>query len=71
VNLTGTVSKGLFKDHPVSGQLHYAGVVSPHGVSSNGPGLAQACKNTVKPNHDGRVAIVTLTFVSTKAFVVH
>ncbi len=70
VNVTGTVSKGLFKNHPVSGQLHYADVVSPHGVSSNGPGIAQACKNKTKPNRYGRISIVSLTFVTTKSFVV-
>ena len=71
VTVTGTVTKGLFKDHPVTGRLHYAEVVSPHGVSSNGPGIAQACKNKTKPNHYGRVSIVSLTFVTTSAFVVH
>jgi hypothetical protein len=71
VNVTGTVNKGLFKDHPVTGQLHYAEVVSPHGVSSNGPGIAKACKNKTQVNHYGRISIVTLTFVTTKGFVVH
>jgi hypothetical protein len=71
VNVTGTVSSGLFKNHPITGQLHYADVVSPHGVSSNGPGIAQACKNKTKPNKYGRVSIVALTFVTTKSFVVH
>jgi hypothetical protein len=71
VNVSGTVSKGLFKNHPVTAQLHYAAVVSPHGVSSNGPGIAQACKNKTKPNKYGRVSIVALTFVTTKSFVVH
>ena len=71
VTVTGTVSKGLFKNHPVTGQLHYAEVVSPHGVSSNGPGIAKACKNKTQVNHYGRISIVTLTFVTTKEFVVH
>ena len=71
VTVTGTVSKGLFKNHPVSGQLHYAEVVSPHGVSSNGPGIAKACKNKTQVNHYGRISIVTLTFVTTKEFVIH
>jgi hypothetical protein len=71
VNVSGTVTKGLFKNHPVTAQLHYADVVSPHGVSSNGPGIAQACKNKTMPNKYGRVSIVALTFVTTKSFVVH
>ena len=71
VAMTGTVTKGLFKDHPVTGELHYGAVVSPHGVSSNGPGIAQACKNTDQAQPHGRVSIVSLTFVTTKSFVVH
>lgn len=71
VNVTGTVSAGLFKNHPITGQLHFADVVSPHGVSSNGPGIAQACKNKTQPNKYGRISIVALTFVTTQAFVVH
>jgi hypothetical protein len=38
VTVTGTVSKGLFKNHPVGGQLHYAEVVSPHGLQEQDPG---------------------------------
>jgi hypothetical protein len=71
VNVSGTVSAGLFKNHAVTGQLHYSDVVSPHGISSNGPGIARACTNTTRPNKYGRVSIVALTFVTTKSFVVH
>ncbi len=71
VNVSGTVSAGLFKNHAVTGQLHYVDVVSPHGISSNGPGIARACTNKTRPNKYGRVSIVALTFVTTKSFVVH
>ena len=70
VVVSGTVTKGLFKNHPVRSQLHYTEVVSPQGVSTHGPGIAQACKNRTRPNRYGRVSIVTLTFTTTKAFVI-
>jgi hypothetical protein len=71
VNVTGTVRGGLFKNHAVTGQLHFADVVSPHGVSSNGPGIAQACQNKTRPDKYGRVSIVALKFFTTRSFVVH
>jgi hypothetical protein len=71
VNVTGTVDSGLFKNHPVTGQLHFTDVVSPHGVSSNGPGIARACQNTTRPNRFGRVSIVALEFFTTRSFVIH
>jgi len=71
VNVTGTVAGGLFKNHAVTGQLHFTDVVSPHGVSSNGPGIARACQNKTRPNKYGRVSIVALRFFSTRSFVIH
>ncbi len=70
VSATGKVTHGLFKTHPVIGQFHDEDVVSPHGVSRNGPGIAEACANQAGPKMYGRVSITGLTFNTTKPFVI-
>jgi len=70
VSATGKVTRGLFKNHPVIGQFRDEDVVSPHGVSHNGSGIAQACANQAEPKMFGRVSITGLTFYTTKPFVI-
>ena len=70
MNLKGKVTKGLYKNHSVTGQVKFKIVVSPIGTNPNGDGSAQACKNKVAPHKFGRVAISALNLYSTKHFVI-
>jgi hypothetical protein len=70
VRATGTVIHGLFKNHAVSGRFHDDDIVSPNGVSRNGPGIAQACANQAAPKMYGRVSISGLTFNTTQPLVI-
>ncbi len=68
VNATGTVSHGLFKNHPVTGEFHDTDVVSARGGTPTGSEIYQACRNKLPPKTHGRVSINGLTFVTTKPF---
>ena len=70
VNATGKITKGLFKNHPVSGRFHFTESVSGHGGTPGNSDISKACKNKTAPNRNGRLSISGLTFVTTKPFVI-
>jgi hypothetical protein len=65
INVTGTVTAGVFAGHSVTGQFRYKPVVSP-----NGKTLTQACANKVAAGKPGRISVVSLTLFRTKDFVI-
>jgi len=70
VDATGTVSHGLFKNHPVAGRFHYTDVVSTHGGAPSAADIGRACRNKIPPKTHGRISINGLTFVTTRPFVI-
>jgi hypothetical protein len=70
IDLSGKVTKGLFKNHPVSARFHFADTVSGQGGNATNSEIVNACKNKVVPNHNGRVSINGLTLVTTKELVI-
>ena len=65
VNVTGTVTAGVFAGHSVTGQFKYKPVVSP-----NGKTLTQACANKIAAGKSGRISVISLTLFRTKDFVI-
>ncbi len=65
MNVSGTITAGVFAGHTVSGQFRYRPVVSP-----NGNTLAEACANKVAPGKPGRVSVIGLNLFRTKDFTI-
>jgi hypothetical protein len=70
VDVSGTVSHGLFKNHRVTVEFHYTDVVSSHGGTPSTSEVGQACRNKTPPKTHGRISINGLTFVTTKPFII-
>ena len=71
MNVTGTVRAGLFKNHPLTGQLRYSEIVSFSGGHHHGNPVSEACANKIAPHKPGRIAITAINLVTTKHFIVH
>ena len=70
VDVTGTVSHGLFKYHHVAGRFQYTDVVSTHGGAPSAAEIRLACRNKIPPKTHGRISVNGLTFVTTRPFVI-
>ena len=64
LNISGSVTDGVFATHLLTGQYRYKRVVSPHGKT-----VAQACADKAVPGF-GQIKIGELTFTQTKSFTI-
>jgi len=71
MSVAGTVTSGLFKNHPLTGQLRYSEIVSFSGGHHHGNPVSEACANRIAPHRPGRIAITAINVVTTRHFIVH
>ena len=71
INVAGTVTSGLFKNHPLTGQLRYLEVVSFSGGHRQGDPVSEACANKIAPHKPGRIAITAINLFTTRHFIVY
>jgi len=71
MNVAGTVTSGLFKNHPLTGQLRYSEIVAFSGGHHHGDPVSAACANKIAPHRSGRIAITAINLVTTRHFIIH